>query len=152
MPLWCFRMKSTSNIPWAAHKTHGTVWNTYLVPCSNRNCMVSLLFCCQPTEKHLQLIRGPWKLIPGSLNSYLVDNYEIDKFVGYYFFSGFFVQLKMRAIEPELLKSNGGHRPQPTLHLLCYFFLTGPMDRVDTSQLVHACQKPLSCFFPTKQW
>ena len=26
-----------------------------------------------------------------------------------------FVQLKMRAIEPELLKSHGGHRPQPTL-------------------------------------
>ena len=26
-----------------------------------------------------------------------------------------FVQLKMWAIEPELLKSHGGHRPQPTL-------------------------------------
>ena len=27
----------------------------------------------------MQLIRGPWKLIPGSLNIYLVDSYEIEK-------------------------------------------------------------------------
>ena len=48
----------------------------------------------------------------------------------------------MRAIEQELLKSSGGHRPQPIL----LTFLDWPMGRVDTSQLVHACHKPLSCF------
>ena len=31
-------------------------------------------------------------------------------------------------------------------NLLCWLFLIGPMGRIDTSQLVHACHRPLSCF------
>ena len=50
----------------------------------------------------------------------------------------------MRAAEPELLQSNGAHRPQPTL----VSFLDCPMGRVDASQLVHARHKALAAFFP----
>ena len=48
---------------------------------------------------------------------------------------------KMRAIEPELLKSNGGHRLQTTLPTV---FLSGPMGRIDASQVVDAYHEPFN--------
>ena len=36
-------------------------------------------FAREVAWKELQLIRGPWKLILGSLYTYLVDNYEVNK-------------------------------------------------------------------------
>ena len=35
--------------------------------------------CTQLWREDAELIRGPWKLILGSLNIYLVDNYEVNK-------------------------------------------------------------------------
>ena len=45
--------------------------------------------------------------------------------ITFWFLFLIFVQLKMWTIESELLKSNGGHRPQPTL-LTCLDWPNGP--------------------------